>query len=821
MAGAVRNLMVRGGADFSRLDKALGRTSKNARSMQVSFNGATRGMQSSVTKLNGVLHKALAIAGVASFAALSKQAISTASDLQEVQNVVDTAFGKMSESAEKFAQKAKLFNLSELQAKNTSSIYMAMAKSMGLAEEQASKMSIATAALSGDMSSFFNVSQDVSSTALKSVFTGETEPLKRFGVVMTENSLKAYALEKGISKSYKSMTDAEKVTLRYSYVMEKLAYVQGDAEKTANSWANKTRRLSERLKSILAIFGSGLINVLQGPLDFLDRLLDRLEYAAKLFKAITVRLYGDAGGSSGSAAMAAAVGEAAGSAEMLEENIKAAGEAAKRAVLPIDQLHKLSNGSSDGSSGSNSASGALGDLAGAGDYYTSRLEADDVLGPDMTAEINARADKIVAALQKIKGKIDSIKNMAVTKISEKVDLEDIKGKVRDFVAFAKDNKSEILNIVAKVGLALAAAGIAVKVGKLAKTISLLGGPIKVVSTLVKGLGKTVGGLSPTLLLIGACVGVVVAALAELYQTNENVRLALDMAWSGLKSAFEDVCSLFQTLWETALKPVFDSLGITITNIWDDVILPIVGELSTFLPTIVVIVRSIIQTVIDIVSTLGPSIGKILSGLVELIQGIVMAIGGIFSGDWSVVWEGFKTAAKGAVDFVVGIFEGLLNLIKTGLDLISPLNWAGKITSAIGDMTGDQEAKGIGNKLRSSFMSGVSIETGIDDYITEKLRGLTGLASGGVVYGDSIVRVGEYAGASGNPEIVAPQSILRETMEESNLGVIDALYAMTKRVCKAIEDNRAVVNVGGKQLASDVTRQQNDMAKMTGKPILPV
>lgn len=821
MAGAVRNLMVRGGADFSRLDKALGRTSRNARSMQVSFNGATRGMQSSVTKLNGVLHKALAIAGVASFAALSKQAISTASDLEEVQNVVDTAFGKMSESAERFAQKAKLFNLSELQAKNTSSIYMAMAKSMGLAEEQASKMSIATAALSGDMSSFFNVSQDVSSTALKSIFTGETEPLKRFGVVMTENSLKAYALEKGISKSYKSMTDAEKVTLRYSYVMEKLAYVQGDAEKTANSWANKTRRLSERLKSILAIFGSGLINVLQGPLDFLDRLLDRLEYAAKLFKAITVRLYGDSGGSSGSAAMAAAVGEAAGSAETLEENIKAAGEAAKRATLPIDQLHKLSGGSDSGSSGGSSSAGDLGGLGNAGDYYTDRLEADDVLGPDMMAEINARADKIVAALQKIKSKFDNIKNMAVTKIGEKVDLEDIKGKVKDFVAFAKDNKSEIIDIVAKVGLALAAAGIAVKVGKLAKTISLLGGPIKVVSTLVKGLGKTIGGLSPTLLLIGACVGVVVAALAELYQTNENVRLALDMAWSGLKSAFEDVCSLFQTLWETALKPVFDSLGITITNIWDDVILPIVGELSTFLPTIVVIVRSIIQTVIDIVSTLGPSIGKILSGLVELIQGIVMAIGGIFSGDWSVVWEGFKTAAKGAVDFVVGIFEGLLNLIKTGLDLISPLNWAGKITSAIGDMTGDQETKGIGNKLRSSFMSGVSIETGIDNYITEKLRGLTGLASGGVVYGEQVVRVGEYAGASGNPEIVAPQSIMRETVADANMGVIDALYAMTKRVCKAIEDNRAVVNVGGKQLADDITRQQSDKAKMTGKPILPV
>lgn len=817
MAGAVRNLMVRGGADFSRLDKALGRTSKNARSMQVSFNGATRGMQSSVTKLNGVLHKALAIAGVASFAALSKQAISTASDLQEVQNVVDTAFGKMSESAEKFAQKAKLFNLSELQAKNTSSIYMAMAKSMGLAEEQASKMSIATAALTGDMSSFFNVSQDVAGTALKGIFTGESEPLKNFGVVMTEATLSAYAMEKGLKKNYKAMTDAEKVTLRYSYIMEKLNYVQGDAEKTADSWANKTRKVSERLKSILGIFGSGLIDVLSGPLNVLDHLLDRLEYAAKLFKAITVRLYGDSGGSSGSAQMAAAMGEAAGSAETLEENIKAAGEAAKRATLPMDQLHKLSSGSDSGSSGSGSANGALDGLAGAGDYYTNRLEADDVMGPDLTAEIEARADKIVAVLQRVKDKIDSIKSMAAAKIGEKVDFEDIKGKVKNFTDFAKEHKDEILDIVGKVGLALAAGGIAVKVGKFAKTISLLGGPIKVVSTLVKGLVKTIGGLSPTMLLVGACVGVVVAALAELYQTNENVRAVMDMAWSGIKGLWTDVCTLFQTLWDSLLKPVFDELGITVNDLWSDVILPAVANLSAMLPGLVALIKVIIQTIIDIIGTVGPAVGKILGGIAEMFFGLCDIIDGIIHGDWSKIWDGFKGIAKGAVDIVLGLLDGVAGAIKTVVDLINPLAWGDKIKAAVGSITGDKDMVDSANASRQRMGMGRNFAKDLGDWWHD----LTGLASGGVVYGDSVVRVGEYAGASTNPEIIAPQSIMQETLENANMGVIDALYAMTKRVCKAIEDNRAVVNVGGKQLADDVTRQQNDRAKITGKPILAV
>lgn len=817
MAGAIRNMMVRGGADFSKLDKALGRTSKNARNMQTSFGRATKGMQQSVTKLNGVLSKALAIVGVGSFVALSKQAIDTASDLEEVQNVVDTAFGKMSASAEKFAKKAGIFNLSELQAKQTASTYMAMAKSMGLAEAEASKMSISTAALTGDMSSFFNVSQDVAGTALKGIFTGESEPLKNFGVVMTEATLSAYAMEKGLKKNYKAMTDAEKVTLRYSYIMEKLNYVQGDAEKTADSWANKTRKVSERLKSILGIFGSGLIDVLSGPLNVLDHLLDRLEYAAKLFKAITVRLYGDSGGSSGSAQMAAAMGEAAGSAETLEENIKAAGEAAKRATLPMDQLHKLSSGSDSGSSGSGSANGALDGLAGAGDYYTNRLEADDVMGPDLTAEIEARADKIVAVLQRVKDKIDSIKSMAAAKIGEKVDFEDIKGKVKNFTDFAKEHKDEILDIVGKVGLALAAGGIAVKVGKFAKTISLLGGPIKVVSTLVKGLVKTIGGLSPTMLLVGACVGVVVAALAELYQTNENVRAVMDMAWSGIKGLWTDVCTLFQTLWDSLLKSVFDELGITVNDLWSDVILPAVANLSAMLPGLVALIKVIIQTIIDIIGTVGPAVGKILGGIAEMFFGLCDIIDGIIHGDWSKIWDGFKGIAKGAVDIVLGLLDGVAGAIKTVVDLINPLAWGDKIKAAVGSITGDKDMVDSANASRQRMGMGRNFAKDLGDWWHD----LTGLASGGVVYGDSVVRVGEYAGASTNPEIIAPQSIMQETLENANMGVIDALYAMTKRVCKAIEDNRAVVNVGGKQLADDVTRQQNDRAKITGKPILAV
>ena len=84
----------------------------------------------------------------------------------------------------------------------------------------ASDMAVSLTGLSADMASFYNISQDVASTALKSVFTGETETLKQFGIVMTEVNLQNFAYSQGIKTKISAMSQAEKVQLRYNYVMQ-------------------------------------------------------------------------------------------------------------------------------------------------------------------------------------------------------------------------------------------------------------------------------------------------------------------------------------------------------------------------------------------------------------------------------------------------------------------------------------------------------------------------------------------------------------------------------------------------------------------------
>ena len=198
-------------------------------------------------------------------------AIEVASDLQEVQNVVDTAFGDMAGQVEEFASTAiTSFGLSELAAKQTAGRFMSMSTAMGIARQDAADMALAVTGLTGDMASFYNVSQDVAATALASIWTGETESLKQFGIVMTQTNLEAYALSQGINKTWTEMTQAEQVQLRYNYVMEQTALAQGDFLKTQDSWANQSRILTENLTALQGVIGEGLMNVMAPFLELVN-----------------------------------------------------------------------------------------------------------------------------------------------------------------------------------------------------------------------------------------------------------------------------------------------------------------------------------------------------------------------------------------------------------------------------------------------------------------------------------------------------------------------------------------------------------------------
>ena len=174
-----------------------------------------------------------------------------ASDFEESLNKVNVAFGHSSIVIQDFAKTTlKSFGIAEGSALEMASLFGDMATSMGLSQEEAANMSKTLVGLAGDLASFKNIGIDQAQTALAGIFTGETETLKRLGIVMTEASLKSFALSKGLDANVKSMTQAQKVALRYRFILNSTGNAQGDFARTSDGVANTTRSVTESLKEL-------------------------------------------------------------------------------------------------------------------------------------------------------------------------------------------------------------------------------------------------------------------------------------------------------------------------------------------------------------------------------------------------------------------------------------------------------------------------------------------------------------------------------------------------------------------------------------------
>jgi hypothetical protein len=222
----------------------------------------------------------------------AKDGIETASDLQEVQNVVDTTFGANSGAIDSFAKSAaSAFGMSELSAKQYSSTLGAMFKSMGLSDDAVLSMSEDLTGLAGDMASFYNMDSDEAFAKLRSGISGETEPLKQLGINMSQANLEAFALSEGIDTAYSSMTESEKATLRYQYIMQATADAQGDFAKTSDSYANQQRILSLNMENLGATIGGKFLPFVTAGTtalnDFLSGSIDSSEFANQLAGVVT------------------------------------------------------------------------------------------------------------------------------------------------------------------------------------------------------------------------------------------------------------------------------------------------------------------------------------------------------------------------------------------------------------------------------------------------------------------------------------------------------------------------------------------------------
>lgn len=259
--------------DTSGIDKANNDAESKTRSFGSRIGSIAKGIGTAIA--------GMFVAAAAAVGALAKKGIELASDLAEVQNVVDVVFGDGADTIDAWSKTAqKAFGLSELEAKQYTGTMGAMLKSMGLTNDQVLMMSKDLAGLAGDFASFYNLDHDEAWEKIRSGISGETEPLKQLGINMSETNLQAFALSEGITTAYSAMTEAEKATLRYNYLLSVTADAQGDFARTADSWANQLRTASTNIDMLAASLGEKLLPNLTPVLEaFNDNAVPKLTEA--------------------------------------------------------------------------------------------------------------------------------------------------------------------------------------------------------------------------------------------------------------------------------------------------------------------------------------------------------------------------------------------------------------------------------------------------------------------------------------------------------------------------------------------------------------
>jgi methyl-accepting chemotaxis protein len=373
---------------LAKLSRTGGAAGTAAKSITSSFSGFSSGA-SAVTKKSFSLASAIGKV-YATYWALFRgfrllgDAIDISSSLTEVENVVRQTFGQYENLINNFAKTSiEKFGMSELSAKQFASRFQAMGTALDIPQGKMAKMSIRLTELAGDMASFYDVSQEDIAKSLQSVFSGTTAPMRRYGIDLTQATLKEWALKQGLDANISSMTQAEKAMLRYQYVLAHTTNITGDFARTADTWHNQITMLKENFKALGAVVGGGLINAFKPFIKVLNAVLQKVIAFAEMVTNALGSIFGwkyEASKGAGISGLADDIGsasdgmddlsDAAGSAGKntggIAKNAKKAKKEIQQATRAFDELKVISKQSKDNTSGSGNKGSGSGSGSGSG-----------------------------------------------------------------------------------------------------------------------------------------------------------------------------------------------------------------------------------------------------------------------------------------------------------------------------------------------------------------------------------------------------------------------------------------------------------------------
>ena len=763
----------------------------NTGGLQKDIKGLPSKMGGISSSLKGIAAAAAAAFSVKALVDFGKAAVEIGSNVAEVQNVVDTAFGDMAYKAEAFADTAiEEFGMSALSAKKTASTYMSMARGMGMNEDAASDMSIALAGLTGDVASFYNISQELADVKLKSVFTGETETLKDLGVVMTQANLSAYAMEKGIAKSMDAMSQAELVALRYAYVTDSLSIAQGDFARTSSSWANQTRILSESWKEFMSVVGQGIIQVLTPLLQLLNRIISALTQMAKAL----IPSMSDGGASVAHAATGA--GELAGNLQ----DATAEAKELKSTVAGIDELNVLSQPENNSTPGEITSTGASFGRIDTSQAQESANQIQNVFG-GLREYIARNFSKSISAWSAAFGKMKDPAEKA-------------------FLSVGKSLSKLWSGTIAPFGKYLSADFIPTVVNGFSTTFAPIFG--ETMPVVFDEFSKD---------FEFACHKISQISADILKPAFEQVKITASGVFDGIKKSWDEhgaaILSGFQTfkeslrgIWDqvygSVIRPVVDNVGGKVSELWAKHLKPLWDNVTNFLGSLaealLVIrnevlsplvgyiidwvaprIRNAIDNMWSVISTVWGMIADVIGGVLKSLSGLLNFITGVFTADWKKAWTGVKDFFGGIWDAIWGIVRGVINLIIDGLNML----WKG-VYSVVSGIVG--AVGGVAGAIGDIFGQDWHFAMPSDPPLIPKL-------AQGAVLPPNKPFAAILSDQTHGRNLEAPESLIRQIVREESAGGIDRLIERVERLIDIVEgiDPSPVMVADGRIMAEAVDK----------------
>jgi phage-related protein len=642
---AAKNLIVRGGADFSGIKKELDKTQKQ--------------LQGFKSNVNSAMKKIGAILGTLAIGKLIKDSTQVAMTVESSINQINRTMGNNAAAFQQWVNaQSQGFGMAKSEAYKFGATYSNLISGFSSGTGETAKRTQDLLQTTAVIASATGRSFEDTSDRIRSGLLGSTEAIEDLGIninVAMLESTEAFRRFAGDS-SWQQLSFQTQQNIRLAAIMEQAYTKYGNT--LADTTATRQMQFVASLRNIQYSLGQAFLPIYNAVLPYLTAMANAITKVVNLIAQFTTALFGSA---KTGKTQAAAVSNQVSGMKDLGTATTGAGKAAKKAakdakgaLAGFDEINQLSQNT--GSAGD----GAGGGAAGGGPGGVSMPALDEGGGfASATVEVS-----------------EKVKKMA----------ENIKKAFEDIGKTIKKYKNQIVSSLAGIGAGILTYLIGNNWGKVVKVIS---GAMQIII-------KALGGINLPLVGIAILIALFVKAVVELWQENKEFRDNIIKAWNGIKDTFTKI-------WNTILKPIFKAFVDMLLDIWNDGIKPLWGKWKEFVKQIVLLITDLwngMKPVVDwIVKTFGPVIVNIykfvfdnikkyvlliigivsdiltaltgtITGIRQIFKGLIDFVAGVFTGDWSRAWNGVKNIFSGVKTAISSVWTGIKSIFGSILTYVT-------------------------------------------------------------------------------------------------------------------------------------------------------